>query len=356
MEEIVLWNVSNDNNDLSIGQFEKVNQTETEALLEEILVRTPELLFPGLKLIGRQNETIGGPLDLLGVDEDGNLIVFELKRGKLTRDAVAQIIDYASYLSELEPIELSEHISKNSGKLGIEKIEDFLAWYQEQFAQSIIKSIIPKLALVGLGVDDKTRRMVSFLANSDIDISLITFQAFKDKKRTLLARQIEVQAKAISETGTNSKESNLEKLNAKLRQLTLLDLFKYVNDFVLSNMPQAYAWPNQSGYTYYLQETTETGSPTNRAYLSISVNENKGSMVQLYLHPRAVESKTEIGIKGAVESLNMNERKDGAHEKWVSSIEKWKHDEEKYKELFTKILVGWQKKREELAKNEISDG
>ena len=43
-----------------------------------------------------------GPLDLLGIDQDGDLIVFELKRGTLTREAVAQIIDYASYLDSLK--------------------------------------------------------------------------------------------------------------------------------------------------------------------------------------------------------------------------------------------------------------
>ena len=52
-----------------------------------------------LTLVGRQTPTEGGPLDLLGVDGDGKLVVFELKRGTLLRDAVAQILDYASPIS-----------------------------------------------------------------------------------------------------------------------------------------------------------------------------------------------------------------------------------------------------------------
>jgi hypothetical protein len=91
----------------------------------------------GLHLVGRQTETEGGPLDLLGVDDDGRLVVFELKRGNLTRDAVAQAIDYASYLDGLEHDELCRHVSDGSGKGGIELIKDFAQWYQEEFQKSV---------------------------------------------------------------------------------------------------------------------------------------------------------------------------------------------------------------------------
>jgi len=103
MEEIRLWKIKGNNNtDLNIEQIPNVKEVETENQLEEVITRHPSLLMADLKLIGRQTETAGGPLDLLGVDGDGNLVVFELKRGTLTRDAVAQIVDYSSYLATLE--------------------------------------------------------------------------------------------------------------------------------------------------------------------------------------------------------------------------------------------------------------
>ena len=45
---------------------EAVDNTETEKSLEDLLVTSPDLLMPGLTLIGRQVPTDGGPLDLLG--------------------------------------------------------------------------------------------------------------------------------------------------------------------------------------------------------------------------------------------------------------------------------------------------
>jgi RecB family endonuclease NucS len=77
MIKVKLWLLDkNEKNQLHPVQLEEVGETETEKQLENILVNNPELLMPGLKLIGRQTPTDRGLLDLLGVDEDGNLIVF----------------------------------------------------------------------------------------------------------------------------------------------------------------------------------------------------------------------------------------------------------------------------------------
>ena len=78
MDEVKIWALDGDSN---VTPLASKDQTATESLLEETLVRNPDLLIPGLRLVGRQTPTDGGPLDLLGVDEDGRLVVFELKRG-----------------------------------------------------------------------------------------------------------------------------------------------------------------------------------------------------------------------------------------------------------------------------------
>ena len=86
MEEIKIWAIEDTS---EVVPLEPKGQVDTEFLLEETLVKNSQLLIPGLRLVGRQTPTEGGALDLLGVDEDGKLVVFELKRGTLSRDAVA---------------------------------------------------------------------------------------------------------------------------------------------------------------------------------------------------------------------------------------------------------------------------
>ena len=197
MDEVKIWALDGDSN---VTPLASKDQTDTESLLEETLVRNPDLLIPGLRLVGRQTPTDGGPLDLLGVDEDGRLVVFELKRGTLSRDAVAQIIDYASDLDAKTDVALAEHIAANSGVGGIERIEDFEEWYGENTEGQSLDSLRPlRLFLIGLGADDRTERMVKFLAvNTGMDISLLTFHGFAYNGKTLLARQVEVEAAADS--------------------------------------------------------------------------------------------------------------------------------------------------------------
>lgn len=85
MLQVKLWSLDkNEKDQLIPTPVATIDKTETEHQLESIIVNNPEILMPGLKFIGRQTPTEGGPLDLLGVDEDGNLIVFELKRGMLS--------------------------------------------------------------------------------------------------------------------------------------------------------------------------------------------------------------------------------------------------------------------------------
>ena len=98
MDDIHLWSIDGS----EVTQLQPSNRTESEQLLEETLVQNPGLLMKGLTLVGRQTPTAGGPLDLLGVDAEGRLVVFELKRGVLSRDAVAQVVDYASYLDGMD--------------------------------------------------------------------------------------------------------------------------------------------------------------------------------------------------------------------------------------------------------------
>jgi hypothetical protein len=352
MKEIRVWQVVTDKQ-LSVIPLESIGQTSTEALLEEILVHRPDLLLKDLKLVGRQTETAGGPLDLLGVDGDGQLVVFELKRGTLTREAVAQIIDYASYLSELDPEELSSHISERSGKNGIEKIDNFLTWYQEQFAKSLSRPQKPRLILVGLGADDTTRRIVSFLAESDIDISLITFHAFDEAGRILLARQLEVEAKPLPGASSITKIGNLEALQERIVNLRVGGFYNDMARFFQDHLA-AYQWPNQTGYSYYLPELTESGSESNHVFVSLYLNDSKQGQTQVLVHPRAVDSAGE-SFKSVQEVLGgrLKLKQNRSAELWITSAQEWSESEPAFEKLCAAIVAGWKKRREQLTSSEM---
>lgn len=87
------------------GQPEKLQpaRMENEDLLEELIFKDVSILDDGWMLIGRQVRTdYDKRIDLLAVDAAGSLIIIELKRHKTPRDVVAQALDYASWVTNLE--------------------------------------------------------------------------------------------------------------------------------------------------------------------------------------------------------------------------------------------------------------
>lgn len=288
MEETKIWSI--DGNGKSAKQLDTTNRMETEGLLEDILAATPEMLEDGLQLVGRQTSTASGPLDLLGVDTDGRLVVYELKRGTLNREAVAQVIDYASFLNSLEIHALVEHISSRSGSGGIQKIENFEEWYDDTgLAESIESLTPPRMVLVGLGVDDATKRMVDYLASSGTNISLLTFYGFADSEgKTLLARQAEVNtadtiSSMRSSVGKNAAEQRRIKFDEHATEMDVKELLDAARGMFESQFKSQFLDAKPSIRRMHFNRDKES-------YLFIDLDKSEGkNCIKLGFHPVAVD-------------------------------------------------------------------
>ena len=240
-EELRLWAMDGAGGAAELGG---VGGTDSERLLEDTLVNNPGMLLPGLTLVGRQTRTEGGPLDLLGVDRDGRLALFELKRGRLNRDAVAQALDYGSWLESLSNDALADTISRYSGAGGVTEVGNFAEWYGQRYEREISEARPLRLFLVGLGADDTTTRMVQFLADRGVDMSLLTFLGFHHQGQTLLARQMPVDAVetvgAAKQATDNRSRKDQVIANVEVYRESWpegCDLFYAVRDMFLQNLP-----------------------------------------------------------------------------------------------------------------------
>src|SRR4030043_337275 len=86
-----------------------------ESDLEELLENNPEYFFEDSKILimGRQVPTnLGTSIDLLGIDKFGNLVVIELKRDKTPRETLAQLLEYASFVENLDYVQLNDIFQK----------------------------------------------------------------------------------------------------------------------------------------------------------------------------------------------------------------------------------------------------
>jgi RecB family endonuclease NucS len=98
---------------VSMGTYAEPSEAEIEALettfglerdLQKALRSNIEQLEKSLRIIdgGRESTTEAGRIDITAEDQQGNIVVIELKAGDANPDCVAQILSYMGALSEKE--------------------------------------------------------------------------------------------------------------------------------------------------------------------------------------------------------------------------------------------------------------
>ena len=107
----------------------------------------------------------------------------------------------------------------------------------------------PSVVLVGLGADERTRRMVDYLSEGGLDISLVTFHAFVKNDKMFLARQVETPPRRPSpgDQRRYTKTENLEALRDLSSRAGSDGLLEKMADFFRKEL-KVYEWPSRSGY------------------------------------------------------------------------------------------------------------
>ena len=358
MEETKIWTVEGN----SATPLNTTNQMESEGLLENILTANPDMLEEGLQLVGRQTSTAGGPLDLLGVDIYGKLVVFELKRGRLNRDAVAQVIDYASDLNALEMDSLYKRISEQSGNHeGIRKIDDFGNWYNEFRASSELLEaeleplVPPRMVLVGLGVDDTTERMVSYMASGGMNISLLTFHGFVSSDgKAMLARNAEVSNARVTGNSQGVSYYRASKMQfesgVQFLQSDIQNLVDEIERMFRSQIKGLRAGYTPSRKNFSLDYSWQEGALKTRTTLFIEIN-NDGDGLKIGFYPPAIGllSTDEFNgfEKNSTLAITGPEGIDYEYGLPLYSLDEWNSKKEQLLALTLKIWQAYQAKRAE---------
>jgi len=167
-------------------QFKEENfQEENKELdLEDLLEKNPDYFFSEnrILIVGRQVLTnLNTSIDLLGVDSRGNTIVIELKRNKTPRETLAQLLEYASYIENIDYEQLNEIFQQYYGDET--NLEEYHSEYFEDndADQNISWNKSMKLIIVAQEVTPEIRQTSLFLRKKGIDIYCAEFKYFKDK-------------------------------------------------------------------------------------------------------------------------------------------------------------------------------
>ena len=160
---------------------------DSERRLENMLAEDPSMSGVDLLVVGRQVRTdYGGFIDLLALDDDGQVHVLELKRDRTPRDVVAQTLDYGSWvqglgLDDLEQIYRDYHDDEtNLGEAFAQKFDSPLP---------DVVNADQQFTIIASELDPTSDRIVEFLADSyGVPINAVFFRHFSDDDRDYLAR------------------------------------------------------------------------------------------------------------------------------------------------------------------------
>jgi len=199
------------------GKLQSVDSTlseqgRTESYdLESWIASNPAIINPDLVIIGRQVRTKSGPLDLLAIDRSGNLVVIELKRSMLPREALAQAIDYASDIADWTIDKIDDVCQNYKG----DSLENVL---NEKFSDENLENLqineTQRIVLVGFGIESSLERMIKWLSEHyDVNINAVILNYVMTKSGDEL----------LTQTSIISEELELAKIKKKKFQIPMSD-------------------------------------------------------------------------------------------------------------------------------------
>lgn len=172
--------------------------------LEQWIKSNPAVLGDDIALIGQQVKTTTGVIDFLGVDISGNTVIVELKRDKLPRDILGQVIDYASDVADWDLERFREICRSYAG-------QNFEDLFQQRFDGVSVEDLAinqaQRLLLVGFGLDSSLSRMIEWLSDSyNMGINAVVLNYVRTPKGDeILSRMVIIPEEVVKQKADKRK-------------------------------------------------------------------------------------------------------------------------------------------------------
>ena len=289
-----------------------------ERRLEDWLESDISVLGSDLLVVGRQVRTgSGGYIDLLCLDDSGGSVVVELKVGTTPWSVTSQVLDYAAWVRDLSSERLYD-IAASYSKLGgtLEEV------FRKKFGQPLPNPLneVHRSIVVSEAADSGTERIVRYLSDWNVPISLATVQHFSDEGgRELLAQVFLVDpekgSRAIQE-GRPTIESIQELANSN----GIGDLYRRVREGVRGIL-NATAYSRSVGY---YRRFEDGGTSTVMFIDAVPVGETGG--LGFTLHATRFESYFGISLEELGGALPEDSRETEEVRRWNRSSAKERKD------------------------------
>jgi hypothetical protein len=172
--ELKIWQIANDG--LIPVADTAFESNHIEQQLENWIAKDPAILGEDLLIIDRQRSIEGvGRLDLLCIDATGALVIVELKRDSTPREAIAQALDYASWLNSRSDKEITDFAE---GYLKKPLAVAFLDRFKEELPDLDCQN--HRIVLAAPRLDASAERIIDYLASRhEVGINAVFFKYVK---------------------------------------------------------------------------------------------------------------------------------------------------------------------------------
>jgi hypothetical protein len=178
-----VWEIANGG--LKPAASEDFSAAYLESDLERWIAESPDLLGDKILIIDRQRDISGvGRLDLLGIDQDGTFVIAELKRDLSSREAVAQALDYASWLNSQSPDHIAALANAFLKHRSLE--EAFEEAFQTELPELNCQN--HRILLIAARLDASAERIIEYLSERygvEINAAFFTYSKLNDGKEIL---------------------------------------------------------------------------------------------------------------------------------------------------------------------------
>ena len=229
-------------NKLNTTTFSELNLSERYDI-QEWIDDTPEILGEKLLIIGKESILPSGiRLDLLAIDENGNLVIIELKRDTSGNHVEWQAIKYASYCSAFTDEEIfkiyQDYLNKKyNDKDAKREIENFLVTFE---MEKLNKE--QRIILVSRDFNSDVASAVLWLNDKGLDIKCIKINSFLSENNELLIYPTQIiplpeaedfiKRKAIQRKENSLQQYDADRISFDIPEYSLDELRIKLSDFL----------------------------------------------------------------------------------------------------------------------------
>ena len=159
------------------SQLQKVESgtLARESMIEDWVAKDLSLVGLEAALIGKQVVTAHNQrLDLLAINEAGDLIIIEMKRDRTPREIVAQVLDYASWVATLTTQGVHD-LTREYNDRSLAEI------FRDRFGTALPETLnrAHQMLIVASAFDEASERIVKYLSEvHDVGINASFFSVF----------------------------------------------------------------------------------------------------------------------------------------------------------------------------------